>query len=267
MSKYSTEVRFICETAVGLIESKGYNDIESIIDKAVNSIFESDIPFFDNDYGIKLEKKILRHYYTREIGFETVGLWKLQLNTTMKEIMPYYNKLYKTELYKYDPLSDFDYTIKTDGNDVRTDDLTKSNTGTQENKLTNNLKRANTGTQEVKTGDKNVNKFSDTPQGGLDDVESGTYLTNATIDNSEGSSTRTDDLVQADTGTADTVRTDNLTEKNTGTVGNIIDRTERRYGKQGSKSYAEMIIQERESFLNIDMQVIEELNDLFMLVW
>lgn len=235
MSKYSTEVRFICETAAGLIESKGYNDIESIINKAVNSIFESDIPFFDNDYGIKLEKKILRHYYTREIGFETVGLWKLQINTTMKEIMPYYNKLYKTEMYKYDPLSDFDYTIKTDSNDIRTDDLTKSNMGTQE----------------VKTGDKNVNKFSDTPQGGLEDVESGAYLTNATIDNSEGSSNRTD----------------NLTEKNTGTVGNVIDRTEHRFGKQGSKSYAEMIMQERESFLNIDMQVIEELNDLFMLVW
>lgn len=235
MSKYSTEIRFICETAAGLIESKGYNEIDNIIDKAVNNIFESDIPFFDNDYGIKLEKKILRHYYTREIGFETVGLWKLQLNTTMKEIMPYYNKLYKTEMYKYDPLSDFDYTIKTDSNDVRTDDLTKSNAGTQE----------------VKTGDKNVNKFSDTPQGGLEDVESGTYLTNATIDNSEGSSTRTD----------------NLTEKNIGTVGNVIDRTERRFGKQGSKSYAEMIVQERESFLNIDMQVIEELKDLFMLVW
>lgn len=235
MSKYSTEVRFICETAAGLIESKGYNEIDNIIDKAVNNIFESDISFFDNDYGIKLEKKILRHYYTREIGFETVGLWKLQLNTTMKEIMPYYNKLYKTEMYKYDPLSDFDYTIKTDSNDVRTDDLTKSNAGTQE----------------VKTGDKNVNKFSDTPQGGLEDVESGTYLTNATIDNSEGSSTRTD----------------NLTEKNIGTVGNVIDRTERRFGKQGSKSYAEMIVQERESFLNIDMQVIEELKDLFMLVW
>lgn len=235
MSKYSTEVRFICETAAGLIESKGYNEIDNIIDKAVNNIFESDIPFFDNEYGIKLEKKILRHYYTREIGFETVGLWKLQLNTTMKEIIPYYNKLYKTEMYKYDPLSDFDYTIKTDSNDVRTDDLTKSNMGTQE----------------VKTGDKNVNKFSDTPQGGLEDVESGAYLTNATIDNSEGSSNRTD----------------NLTEKNIGTVGNVIDRTERRFGKQGSKSYAEMIIQERESFLNIDMQVIEELEDLFMLVW
>jgi hypothetical protein len=235
LSKYSTEVRFICETAAGLIESKGYNEIDNIIDKAVNNIFESDIPFFDNEYGIKLEKKILRHYYTREIGFETVGLWKLQLNTTMKEIIPYYNKLYKTEMYKYDPLSDFDYTIKTDSNDVRTDDLTKSNMGTQE----------------VKTGDKNVNKFSDTPQGGLEDVESGAYLTNATIDNSEGSSNRTD----------------NLTEKNIGTVGNVIDRTERRFGKQGSKSYAEMIIQERESFLNIDMQVIEELEDLFMLVW
>ena len=65
MSKYSTEVRYICETAAGLIESKGYNDIEDIIDKAVNSIFESDIPFFDNNYGIKEDFKTLLYKRNR----------------------------------------------------------------------------------------------------------------------------------------------------------------------------------------------------------
>ena len=50
------------------------------------------------------------HYYTREIGFETVGLWKLKLQTKLNEIMPYYNKLYETELLKYNPLYDVDMT-------------------------------------------------------------------------------------------------------------------------------------------------------------
>ena len=30
MSKYTTEVRFICETASGLTESAGLNDVESL---------------------------------------------------------------------------------------------------------------------------------------------------------------------------------------------------------------------------------------------
>ena len=31
MSKYTTEVRFICETAAGLVESVGYSQVEEVI--------------------------------------------------------------------------------------------------------------------------------------------------------------------------------------------------------------------------------------------
>lgn len=44
----------------------------------------------------------------REIGTETYGLWHLYLDTTLNEIMPYYNKLYETELLKFNPLYDID---------------------------------------------------------------------------------------------------------------------------------------------------------------
>ena len=55
-------------------------------------------PIFDENYRSVLETKILRHYYTREIGFETVGLWKHYLKTKLNEIMPKYNKLYEASI-------------------------------------------------------------------------------------------------------------------------------------------------------------------------
>ena len=99
MSKYTTEVRFICENYAGLDASVGYNDVDKILNKTWDKIFDFDFPIFDNDYRSVLCIKILKHYYTREIGFETVGLWKLKLNMMMNEIMPYYNKLYESEFH------------------------------------------------------------------------------------------------------------------------------------------------------------------------
>ena len=78
MSKYTTEVRFICEQASGLTESTG--DYKTVIERARTKIFDFDFPIYKESYRSVLETKILKHYYTREIGLETVGLWKLKLN-------------------------------------------------------------------------------------------------------------------------------------------------------------------------------------------
>lgn len=110
MSKYTTEVRYICETAAGLDESVGYDSVNSVLQEAAPKIFNFDFPIFDSAYRLPLEIKILRHYYTREISEETVGLWKLRLESRMNEIMPYYNKLYTSETLEFNPLYDVDYT-------------------------------------------------------------------------------------------------------------------------------------------------------------
>ena len=124
MSKYTTEVRFICEESAGLAHSDGYSSIDSVLDKARDKIFDFDFPIFDESYRVPLENKILKHYYTREIGFETVGLWKHFLNTRMNEIMPYYNKLYTSELISFNPMYDVDLT--TDYNKVHNGNSDKS---------------------------------------------------------------------------------------------------------------------------------------------
>lgn len=110
MSKYTTEVRFICEHSAGLAESVGYNSVDSVLDASREKVFDFDYPIFDEAYRSTLEKKILKHYYTREICCETVGLWKLFLNRKMNEIMPYYNQLYKSALIEFNPMYDVDLT-------------------------------------------------------------------------------------------------------------------------------------------------------------
>ena len=67
MSKYTTEVRYICETYAGLSESSGYSNVDDILTKAAPKVFDFDFPIFDEDYRLGLEKKILLNYYTREI--------------------------------------------------------------------------------------------------------------------------------------------------------------------------------------------------------
>ena len=215
MSKYTTELRFICENLCGYTNSQGLSKVEEIIAKSAPLIFDFDFPIFDEDYKIPLEKKILRHYYLREIGFETLGVWKLKLNAKLNEIMPYFNQLYKSELLKFNPLIDVD--VKTTSNtagkgntdfsqtdtknttetETKKDNfssaehsafkLTKSGESTSEDKndgtLTNSSSSSNSGsTSDSSTSSKTYNdndEYSDTPQGSVGNLNNLTYLTNA----------------------------------------------------------------------------------------
>lgn len=81
--------------------------ISQICEAAAPYIFDDEIPIFDEEYRIPLEKKILLHYYTREIGAETEERFIYFLNRTLIEEMPYFNQLYKSELLEFDPLINY----------------------------------------------------------------------------------------------------------------------------------------------------------------
>lgn len=113
MSNFTTELRYICEAYAGFSDSVGLDKFEEVINGSVEKIFDFDYPIFMESYRKVLEKKILTHYYTREIGYETVGRWKLALRSKMQEIMPYYNELYKNSA-KFGSVNIFDdrgYTV------------------------------------------------------------------------------------------------------------------------------------------------------------
>lgn len=118
MSTYTTEVRWIIQQITGL----GPENLDESINNAWSKIFDFPFPMFDEDYRSVLCQKILKNYYTREIGYETVQLWKLRLNQKLNLIMPYYNKLYLTDRLEYNPLFDVDITT-THHKDVGTQEL------------------------------------------------------------------------------------------------------------------------------------------------
>lgn len=66
------------------------------------------------EYGIwnkdKLASKIVNHYYMREIGQETIGLFKHYVKITMTELMEEYLPLIYSASIEYDPLVNVDYT-------------------------------------------------------------------------------------------------------------------------------------------------------------
>ena len=146
MSKYTTEVRFICEEAAGLKDSVGYNDVNEVVEKAYPKIFDSSLVFYDEETKTRLLPKILIHYYQREIGFETVGLWKLKLNQKMREILPYYNQLYASEALEYDPLKNVDnyHTHEGEHNDNDTENLSIADNKTQSKDYTETRNLAGT---------------------------------------------------------------------------------------------------------------------------
>ena len=280
MSKYTTEVRFICETAAGLTESVGYNSIDEVLDSARASVFDFDFPIFDESYRAVLENKILKHYYTREIGAETVGLWKLWLNTRLNEIMPYYNKLYESELIKFNPMYDVDLTTDYQKVDNGTNNKTGSYSESGSFSETGNITENNDTSESFSTTNTKTDKndhwdyYSDTPQGGVNGLADNTYLTNArhitddTTGSTSGSSGTNTINKDIDTDTSKSgSNSKNGNTSDNATIRNVEDYLHHVVGKNGGISYSKLLTEFRDTFLNIDMMIIGELKDLFMNLW
>lgn len=323
MSKYTTEVRYICENACGLNESVGFNKINDIIIQSAPKIFNFDFPIFDEEYRLPLEVKILRTYYTREICEETVGLWKLRLQTKLCNIMPYYNQLYKSALLEFDVFTDVDYTEVNDGSThdnlqkiINFQNLGGVDTNTYrkngKEKSTTNYNGGTTNTTNYEGAEKDVSTTSgsttktpptkittksDTPQGGLNGFISEDYLTTAQkesytsneietyndiTNNSEKSFKNRKDINtqqynnRNDVGTlefenrSDVVTQEKLSKNKTDENNDNWhknDNTLTVKGKRNNLTYAEMLQKYRETFMNIDKMIIDELSDLFFNLW
>lgn len=60
-------------------------------------IFDFNYPVLDEATKKRIEIAILKHYYYREIAFETIGEFKIKLNDRLNLIMGRYNSLYEKQ--------------------------------------------------------------------------------------------------------------------------------------------------------------------------
>jgi hypothetical protein len=286
VSKYTTELRYLIE-----------NDFD---------IGLKNYPIFDENYRELLNQKIINHYYFREIGMETAELFKRYLNTTMNEIMPYYNQLYKSELLEFNPFYNVDKTIVSDKNNNSVSDFIGNTTGKNQQKADTENTQTNNGKQQTttavtsvgesvgnskgsgKTTNKSKRVSSDTPQGflSINSIDSETYAsaaemangetvneftvndTKATSSNSENGTTDQTNVAETkakgNTTSNATTETDTANKTTSNDFENYVSHV---IGKSEGETYSEMLLKFRDTFLNIDMMIIDELKTCFMMIY
>lgn len=195
----------------------------------------ADYPIFDESYREHLNKAITDFYKFREIGFETAELFIDRLNQRMRLIMPTYNKLYLSTLHEYDP------TLSVNVTTVSNTRLNDTTSGESSGATTSNNNSSVNGKSRA------VN--SDFPQAMLSATQD--YATTAADSVSESLTTAS--------------ATDESHGSNSGERNSLSDSESTTSGHQSP--IASLIMAYRETLVNVDLLVINELADLFMTVW
>ena len=175
----------------------------------------------------KLAKKIVDHYYMREIGFETIGLFIHYAKTTMNELMEEYLPLIYSSAIQYDPLVNVDYT-----------ESFNRNQQTDNSGISSSSSRSSGSALGVN---------SDTPQGQINkaDILAGSYATSTSSTENENSVSNATD-----------------TQSNSNSLENYTKRVK---GNSGVSATAQkMISQYRDNIRAIDREIIDKLDILFM---
>lgn len=239
MAKYTTQVRSIIEA-----NSTPGKPITDRIKESCPKIFNFPFPIWLESYRETLEYKILLHYFSKEIGFETVGLWKLYLNQRLNEIMPYYNDLYLTTTQKFSNAYDMDVT----------ETLERELNGADETQTDIDGKSA--GTTNTNNSASGETLQTDYPGIAVDNTQDGEFY---------GTSGNKDTSTQ--TGATTDSNTQTTTSKSKGNSTTTEKHKINRKGITGSKTPWEIIQSYRNSLINIDVQIIRELKDLFMMIY
>lgn len=248
MSKYTVELREIVETfSREEVEGyfKDYNLEDYLTEQEISVINERGTWSKD-----KLARKIVDHYYMREIGVETVGLFIRKAKIAMEEIMEEKLPLIYSAAIKYDPLVNVDYSETYTGTNNATNSLTAKNSTTD----ASSNQSASTG----KTSGLNVN--SDTPQGQISkaSILGGSYASSTTANEDENSN---------QTSNNSSSLTDSESTSN-GTNNQIQNYTKKVKGNSGVSATAQKMVQQyRENIIMIDRDIIKDLASLFMGVY
>lgn len=224
-------------------------------------------PLHDETHRGDLNGLIVDRYYNREIGQESLELFTMAMRRRMNEIMPYYNELYRSLEFEYDPLSTVDMTTETTGTEQGRTSNTEGQTSTTVDETETTTTDTGTSTSDSTTAStgSSASEAYEYPQQQLG--ADGQYATSASKSASEsGSTSGSESESTAESATTGTAHSDGTLSRE-GEGESELERasTSRTYGYQGSA--VELLARFREMILNIDLMIVEDLSDLFMLIW
>lgn len=256
-------------------ENKHYEDYTSVTDfteDATKLLFES-YPIFDEMHREELNRKIVDHYLFDEIALTPYSKWQFMLNRKLREIMPYYNKLYLSELGIEDIYNDLDVEETLDrtvGTDTETNSSRENTNVTLRNESEDHTKNINTDTsqnEDLSANSQSETNRSDVPfnRNKNDEYPTESEKSNETsLGQNTYSGNQKEDEVRSNN--RDVEVNDNLQ----GSSSSLMDSntlevyTKKMKGKNSKISKAEVLKQYRDTLLNVDMLIVEELADMFM---
>lgn len=230
MSTYTTKIRDYIESFTDFrnLNATTYDKIAT----GMAHLFDFSFPWYNSDESSRteFERMFIIHFYMCEIGFETIGLFKLKLNDTLTRNMPKYKAMYDSNLTVAQILENvnmtFDDTDTSDGNNTSEADHTMSDTS-----------NSNSNDQRINSDNPQVN-FSGTD-----------YASGMTRGQSTGEDSRA------------------VSERNTGKSNTSIVDTSHRTEKGWRGSKMDELIKYREHIVNINNAIIEDCEELFMSVY
>lgn len=214
-------------------------ELREFVEDPLFTLFDFDYPFYSDDLSMKeeFENRFIEHYYFHEIGFETVARFKHYLRSRLRDVMPYYSQLYESEL----KAKDLNFLLN---KDLR-EEFIRESSGTLESS--------------AKTSGSNSMSSSNTNNSKVSSLDNGVAAVNLSSGNLTG--------VSQDTTSANA---SNQTESGT-TQANKTNQNEKTIftsqGNIGVVSSANLLKEWRDVMINIQLQLIEECHDLFMLVY
>lgn len=229
MASYTIELRKVCEYYTReVVEGwfKNYNLADYLTLEQIQSITSKGVWSKE-----KLAKKIVDHYYMREIGFETPALFEHYVKMKMQEIMEDYLPVIYSNSIEFDPLVNVDFT----------ETFEREIEGSSENEGTSNSNSSSNGS--------GLNIINNTPETRIEkqNLESGLYA-------SQVNQSETESQIE-----------DETTTSNSGSTNQTESYTKRTKGNSGVSATAQALIQQyRETIRAVDREIIENLNDLFM---
>lgn len=259
------------------------------------NIFPSNYDFYlDDDQARKtFEDKFIKHYYYREIGFETPFMFIQKLESHLILNMPYWIQLYQTELecrninfmLNKDLRETFIREVETENN-MMTNSATNQNkqsvssmTTTQSASGNDNGTSSTTSTTEQTDNQQSTTKESlirdgvsqaSLADGYLTGTNSNTTTNTQNVSGTSGTTTEQTSTSQAEatgnnTSTDEMNATNNSSQQDNGTT---LEKTELiSQGNIGVTSSAQLLKEWREVLINMDQIIIDSCNDLFMKIY
>ena len=215
-------------------------------------IFPEQYPFYIDDEHLKkaFEEKFINHYYYREIGFETPFIFMQRLESFLNLRMPYYAKLYETELKS----REINFLLNKDLKETFIRELINENSQTGE--ASSNQTGTGKATSQHSTDSDNNHKESAISDGvSQASLETG-YLTGVSQDTGKSSTDITNSTTDNINATSSSSQTSQGTQS---------EKTELlSQGNIGITSSAQLLKEWREVILNIDELIIKDCSKLFM---